>query len=133
MCIRDRLGTVPGLDPTNPAASAMAKIGEANGFAGGDAFVGESYDAAALMLLAMASAKSSDPQVYKDHIMKVANGTGEKIYPGELAKGIKLASYGVAIDYVGASSVSLIGPGEAAGNFREIQIQNGKMVDVNYR
>ena len=82
---------------------------------------------------AMASAKSSDPQVYKDHIMKVANGTGEKIYPGELAKGIKLASYGVAIDYVGASSVSLIGPGEAAGNFREIQIQNGKMVDVNYR
>ena len=127
------LGTVPGLDPTNPAASAMAKIGEANGFAGGDAFVGESYDAAALMLLAMASAKSSDPQVYKDHIMKVANGTGEKIYPGELAKGIKLASYGVAIDYVGASSVSLIGPGEAAGNFREIQIQNGKMVDVNYR
>ena len=127
------LGTVPGLDPTNPAASAMVKIGEANGFAGGDAFVGESYDAAALMLLAMASAKSSDPQVYKDHVMKVANGTGEKIYPGELAKGIKLASYGVAIDYVGASSVTLIGPGEAAGNFREIQIQNGKMVDVNYR
>ena len=32
------LGTVPGLDPTNPAASAMAKIGEANGFAGGDDF-----------------------------------------------------------------------------------------------
>ena len=127
------LGTVPGLDPSNPAASAMAKIGEANGFAGGDAFVGESYDAAALMLLAMASAKSSDPQVYKDHVMKVANGTGEKIYPGELAKGIKLASYGIAIDYVGASSVTLIGPGEAAGNFREIQIQNGKMVDVNYR
>tara|TARA_B100001996_G_scaffold381398_1_gene370751 strand:- start:259 stop:1446 length:1188 start_codon:yes stop_codon:yes gene_type:complete len=127
------LGTVPGLDPTNPAASAMVKIGEANGFAGGDAFVGESYDAAALMLLAMASAKSSDPQVYKDHVMKVANGTGEKIYPGELAKGIKLASYGVAIDYVGASSVTLIGPGEAAGNFREIEIQNGKMVDVNYR
>ena len=27
----------------------------------------------------------------------------------------------------------LIGPGEAAGNFREIEIQNGKMVDVNYR
>ena len=85
------------------------------------------------MLLAMASAKSSDPQVYKDHIMKVANGPGEKIYPGELAKGIKLASYGLAIDYVGASSVTLIGPGEAAGNFREIEIQNGKMVDVNYR
>ena len=83
-------------------------------------------DAAALMLLAMASAKSSDPQVYKDHIMKVANGPGEKIYPGELTKGIKLASYGVAIDYVGASSVTLIGPGEAAGNFREIEIQ--KMV-----
>ena len=55
-----------------------------------------------------------------------------EIYPGELSKGIKLASYGVAIDYVGASSVSLIGP-EAAGNFREIEIQNGKMVDVNYR
>ena len=81
----------------------------------------------------MASAKSSDPQVYKDHVMKVANGPGEKIYPGDLANGVRMASAGFAIDYVGGSSVTLIGPGESAGNYREIEIQNAKIVDVNYR
>ena len=56
----------------------------ANGFAAGP-FAPESYDAAALILLAMQSAKSSDSQVFKSHMMKVANAPGEKIYPGELA------------------------------------------------
>jgi branched-chain amino acid transport system substrate-binding protein len=44
-----------------------------------------------------------------------------------------MAAAGFAIDYVGGSAVTLIGPGEAAGNFREIEIQNAKIVDVNYR
>ena len=65
--------------------------------------------------------------------MKVANGPGEPIYPGDLANGITMAGAGLAIDYVGGSSVTLIGPGEAGGNYREIEIQNAQIVDVNYR
>ncbi len=125
------MGTVPGTD--SPGAAMMASIGEAGGFNGSAPFGAESYDAAALIMLAMASAGSSDSQVFKDHVMKVANGPGEEIYPGNLASGIHMAAAGIAIDYVGGSAVELIGPGEAGGNYREITYQGGKEITVGYR
>lgn len=108
---------------------AMAK--EA-GFDGTSAFAGESYDAAALMLLAMQAAKSSDPKVYKDKVMKIANAPGEKIYPGELAKALELLAAGTDIDYVGATAVELIEPGESAGVYREVDFKGGKLNTVGY-
>lgn len=93
----------------------------------------ESYDAAALILLAMQAAGSSDPKVYKDKILEVANGPGEEIGAGELARGLEILAGGGAIDYVGASGVNLIGPGEAAGNYREVTWEGGKEVTVGYR
>ena len=108
---------------------AMAK--EA-GFDGTSAFAGESYDAAALMLLAMEAAKSSDPKVYKDKVMEIANAPGEKIYPGELAKALELLAAGTDIDYVGATAVELIEPGESAGVYREIDFKGGTLNTVGY-
>ncbi len=66
-------------------------------------------------------------------MMDVANAPGEKIYPGELAKGIKYLRQGLSIDYVGASAVELVGGGESAGNYAEIEIIDGKNVTVGYR
>jgi branched-chain amino acid transport system substrate-binding protein len=63
----------------------------------------------------------------------VANAPGEKIFPGELAKGLKILAEGGQIDYVGASDLELIKPGESAGNYREIKIEGGKIVTVGYR
>ena len=108
---------------------AMAKEG---GFDGTSAFAGESYDAAALMLLAMQAAKSSDPKVYKDKVMEIANAPGEKIYPGELAKALELLAAGTDIDYVGATAVELIEPGESAGVYREVDFKGGKLNTVGY-
>jgi branched-chain amino acid transport system substrate-binding protein len=65
--------------------------------------------------------------------MDVANAPGEKIYPGELDKALKIIAEGGDIDYVGASAVELIGPGESAGNYREIVIKDGKITTVRYR
>jgi len=96
-------------------------------------FVPESYDAAALILLAMQAAGSVEPADYKDKIMDVANAPGEKIYPGELAKALQILADGGDIDYVGASGVELIGPGESAGTYREITIDGGKIATVGYR
>ena len=93
----------------------------------------ESYDAAALMLLAMEAAKSSDSQVYKSKIMDIANAPGEKIYPGELDKALHLIEDGKDVDYVGASAVELVGGGESAGNYAQIEVQNQKNVTVAYR
>jgi branched-chain amino acid transport system substrate-binding protein len=74
----------------------------------------ESYDAAALIMLAMQAANSTDSKVYKDKIMEIANGpadgSGTKILPGELGKALELIAAGTAIDYDGATGVTLIGP-----------------------
>jgi branched-chain amino acid transport system substrate-binding protein len=93
----------------------------------------ESYDAAALFMLAMQAADSKDPADYMSKILDVANAPGEKIYPGELGKALDIIRGGGDVDYVGASAVELIGPGESAGSYREIEVQDGKNVTVNFR
>ena len=111
----------------------MAAMGEANGFDGTSPFAPESYDAAALIMLAMQAAGSSSSADYKSKIMDVANAPGVKIFPGELAKGLKILADGGEVDYVGGSAVELIGPGESAGAYRQIEIKDGKITTVSYR
>ncbi|WP_033067508.1 ABC transporter substrate-binding protein [Thalassospira australica] len=117
------IGTNPGTD--SPGASMLAELAKDKGFKGDDPYVPEAYDASALLLLAMQSAGSTDSAVYKDHVLKVANAPGEKIYPGELAKALQILADGGEIDYVGGTALELIEPGESAGSFRETQIVDG--------
>lgn len=124
-------GQIAGSD--SAGASTFEEMAKAAGFDGTSAYSPESYDAAALIALAMAAAGSTDPQVYKDKVMEVANGPGEKIYPGELAKALELIAAGTAIDYEGATAVNLIGPGESAGRYRVIEVQGGKNETVGFR
>ena len=84
-------------------------------------------------MLAMQAAGSSQSKMFKDKILSVANAPGTKIYPGELAKALKILKGGGDVDYVGASSVELIGPGESAGNYREILVSGGKNTTARYR
>ena len=93
----------------------------------------EAYDAAALFLLAMQAAESTDPAAYKEKILEVANAPGEKIYPGELAKALELIKAGTDVDYVGASAVELVGPGEAAGTYRMIEVKDGKNETIGFK
>jgi len=96
-------------------------------------FAPESYDAAALIMLAMQAAGSVEPGDYKTHVMDVANAPGEKIFPGELGKALEIIADGGDVDYVGATAVDLIGPGESAGNYREIIFEDGAITTVQYR
>ncbi len=127
------IGAVPGTD--SPGAARFEKMARAAGFTAGAAgpFVGESYDAAALILLAMQAAGSADSGALKGKVLMVANAPGEKIYPGELAKGLRIIADGGDVDYVGASAVELIGPGESVGNYRQIMVRSGKIETVRYR
>jgi branched-chain amino acid transport system substrate-binding protein len=93
----------------------------------------ESYDAAALIMLAMQAAGSTDSKVYAAKIMDIANAPGEKILPGELGKALELLAAGTDIDYDGASGVELIGGGESAGRYREFEIKAGKYETVKFR
>lgn len=116
-------------------AATMIEMGKAAAtpFDASSPYTMESYDAAALIMLAMQAAGSSDPKVYKDKVLDVANGPGEKILPGELAKGLELLAAGTDIDYDGASGVELIGPGESAGRYRQFEIKGGKYETVTFR
>ncbi len=93
----------------------------------------ESYDAAALIMLAMQATNSTDPKVYGAKIMDIANGPGEKILPGELAKGLELLAAGTAIDYDGASGVMLVGNGESAGRYKQFEVKGGVYETVTFR
>lgn len=124
------IGTNPGTD--SPGAAMMAEIAQGKGFAGDDPYVPEAYDASALLLLAMQSAGTTDSAVYKDHIMKVANAPGEKIYPGELAKALQILADGGDVDLVGGTALELIEPGESSGSFRETEVKNGEFTTVKY-
>ena len=123
-------GQHPGTD-SEGAAVFSEMVGGA--FDASSPFAPESYDAAALIMLAMQAAGSSDPAVYKDKVMDVANAPGEPILPGELEKAMKILAEGGDIDYIGATAVELIGPGESAGNYRQIEIKDGKITTVTYR
>ncbi len=123
-------GQHPGTD--SPGAALYTElVGDA--FDATSSFSPESYDAAALILLAMQAAGSSDSADFKEHVVEVANAPGEKIYPGELGKALDILAAGGEIDYVGASAVELIGPGESAGSYRQVVIKDGKMTTVTYR
>ena len=129
------LETSFGQNPSSEGAGRdkFVELAKAAGFDGSSVYSGESYDAAALMLLAMQAAKSSDPKVYKDKITDVANAPGEKIGPGELGKALELIAAGTDIDYDGASSVEMIGPGESAGAYREVDFKGGTLNPVKVR
>lgn len=125
------IGDVPGTD--SPGASKFADLASAAGFNGTGPFAPESYDAAALIMLSMQAAGSTSSSDFKGHVMDVANAPGVQIFPGQLAAGIALLKAGFDIDYVGASAVELIGPGESAGNYREILVEGGKNTTVRFR
>lgn len=128
--IEGSTGQHPGTD-----SPGVAKFTEmvADRFDATSPFTPESYDAAALIMMAMQAAGSADPGVYKDKVMDVANAPGELIYPGELAKALQIIADGGDVDYVGATAVELIGPGESAGNYRQIVVDGGKISTAKYR
>ncbi|MEM9708240.1 MAG: ABC transporter substrate-binding protein [Pseudomonadota bacterium] len=124
-------GQVPGTD--SPGAALMGEVGEGAGFNGTAPFAPESYDAAALIMLAMQAADSIDPNDYKAKVFDVANAPGEEIFPGELAKGLQILKDGGEVNYVGGSAVELIGPGESAGNYRQIEVIDAEITTVGFR
>ena len=52
---------------------------------------------------------------------------------GELAKALEILKAGGDIDYVGATAVELIGPGESSGSYREFEMKGGKIETVRFR
>jgi branched-chain amino acid transport system substrate-binding protein len=86
------VGTVPGSDQAD-ASMVIEKVAATGANAEGP-YIGESYDAAALIMLAMQAAGSTEAADYKAKIMDVANAPGEKIMAGELGKALEIIAAG---------------------------------------
>lgn len=119
-------GTQPGSSGEGAAKMAMALEGIAAQPDG--PYTAESYDAAALIALAIQAGGSADRASIAAQVLNVANAPGEQIGVGELAKGLEILANGGEIDYQGASDVELIGPGEAAGSYQEWEVEGGTIV-----
>ncbi len=125
------IGVIPGAE--GEGSDAFVAVAEAGGIDPTGSYTGESYDAAALIALAIQKAGSADRTAIRDAILDVANGPGEPILPGELAKGLQILKDGGDVDYVGATNVELIGPGEASGTYREYVVEGGAFKTVQFR
>ena len=129
--ISGTFGIVPGTD--SKGAASFARMAKSAGIKARGPFTGESYDAAALLVLAMQAAGSNNRTAIASNVTAVANSPGEKIMPGELGKGLRILANGGAVDYVGASNVELIGEGESSGSYLEFEIKGKAFVRVRYR
>jgi ABC-type branched-subunit amino acid transport system substrate-binding protein len=66
-------------------------------------FRSQSYDAAAVLLLANAAAGENDGAAIRDQMTAVAQGDGTEVTPDNLVEGIEMAASGEAVNYQGAS------------------------------
>ena len=122
-------GTLPGTQ-----SEGSAKFAEISGDIDPTApYAGESYDAAALIALAIEAGGSADRSSIVANIKGVANAPGEQILPGELAKGLAILAGGGDIDYQGATDVELSTFGDAAGSFKEMEVKGGSFELVKVR
>jgi len=117
-------GSLPG--STGKGAGVFSKVAKAAGIDSSGPYTGESYDAAALITLAMQAGGKADRATIQANVMSVANAPGKKIYPGELKKALDLLAKGKDIDYEGATGVTFTEVGEAEGSFLEKEIKSGK-------
>ena len=124
-------GTIAG---SNTEGAAIFKtVASLNGIPGDGPYEPESYDAAALMILAMQAGNSSDRASIAANIMNVANAPGEIILPGQLSKGLDILSNGGQVNYQGATNVEFTEVGESTGSFKELEIGNGKFNTIKFR
>ena len=117
-------GSLPG--STGKGAGVFADVAKAGGIDSSGPYTGESYDAAALITLAMQAGGKADRATIQQNLMSVANAPGKKIYPGELGKALDLLAKGKAVNYEGATGVEMTDVGEAFGSFLEKEIKGGK-------
>ena len=117
-------GSLPG--SMGKGATIFKDVAAAAGIDSSGPYTSESYDAAALIVLAMQAGGKADRATVQANVMDVANAPGKKIYPGELKKALDLLAKGKAVNYEGATAVEFTDVGEAFGSFLEKEIKNGK-------
>jgi branched-chain amino acid transport system substrate-binding protein len=126
--IEGTFGTLPGSE--SEGAAMFSEVAAAAGLDGSAPYAAQSYDAGALLALAMQSAGSTDRAGIVAHISNVANAPGVIILPGELAKGLQILADGGQINYEGATNVEFDVNGDPAGSYKEREVSGGAFTTI---
>ena len=121
-------GSLPGA--ISKGSAKFSDLAAAKGLDASGPYVGESYDAAAIIALAIQAGGSADKQSILNNIKKVSNAPGIIINPGQLSYGLQMLAAGKEIDYQGATDVEFNAFGDANGAFKEVEVRGGSFVTV---
>lgn len=113
------LGTAPFTSVPSPSYNRFAANYRSTFGAEPNAFASNLYDAAALMLLAIAKAgTTTDRRAIRDAVLTLNDPGGTIIQAGELAEGLRLVRSGRPINYEGASGPVIVdGDGNVDGPY----------------
>jgi ABC-type branched-subunit amino acid transport system substrate-binding protein len=131
--LEDAYGTSSGTNPTPSTDYFMKNYKDFSGIEPSNPAADRSYDAGAIVGLAIAQAGTADSAAIKDAIRKVLDPEGEVIHAGkdEFAKALQLIGDGKPIKYEGViGPVSFDEYGDITGPFRLWRIQNGEVTTV---
>jgi ABC-type branched-subunit amino acid transport system substrate-binding protein len=131
--LNDAYGTSSGTNPTASTEYFNANYKAFSNIEPSNPAADRSYDAGAIVGLAIAQAGSADPAAIKDAINKVLDPNGTVIHAGkdEFAKALQLIKDGKPIKYEGViGPVSFDQYGDITGPFRLWRIQNGEVTTV---
>jgi len=129
----DAFGTSSGTSPTPSTDYFMKNYKEFSGIDPANPAADRSYDAGAIVGLAIAQAGKPDSAAIKDAINKVLDPKGTVIHAGkeEFAKALALIKDGKPIKYEGViGPVSFDQYGDITGPFRLWRIQKGEITTV---
>lgn len=119
--IAGAIGTAPGAD--GKALAALTQLWKAKKNSPPPAYVPQSWDAAALLVLAAQAAKANTGEAIASKIREVSSGPGEEVM--DVCKGLELLKAGKTINYQGASgNVDIDANGDVVGVYDVWQIEN---------
>lgn len=130
VAIAGAIGTVPGADGAGLeklAALLQEKLGSAPG-----AFVPQTWDAAALLMLAAQAAGENTGPAIQSKLREVANGPGTPVT--DVCEGLAALAKGEDIDFQGASgNVDIDEKGDVVGNYDVWTVQPDGKIAVTDR
>lgn len=127
--LEGKVGTAPALAP-GAGGDAFAKAYRARLNEDPFVFTPHSFDALAILCLAIQAAGKYEGPAIRDNLRKVANPPGDVFSVGGLGKALEAIKAGRDVNYEGASgSVDLDAAGEPVGPVGTWKIVNGKIVD----
>ena len=128
--LKEAFGTSSGTSPTKSTEYFNANYKDFSGLEPSNPAADRSYDAGAIVALAIAIAGSEDPAAIREAVYKAVDPKGEPIFAGkaEFEKALGLIKEGKPIRYQGViGAVSFDDHGDITGPFRLWSIKDGKV------